>query len=86
MVVFNWEDFRPNSALTNDIYKTLIAAGVPHFESQDFYSWSMLSPQGGYYNSDATHDNPPTNYEASIGAIMGQERARDREQELLFTK
>lgn len=87
LVVYDWEDFRPNEALTNHIYNSLAGSNVPQFESAGHYSWSMLSPQRvRYYNSDSQQDNPPTNYEASIGAIMSQERARDREIEALFTK
>ncbi len=86
LVVYNWEDFRPNSSLTNDLRKRLIAANVPHLETQEHYSWSMLSPKRDRYYSDSRHDNPPTNYEASIGSIMSQERAKEREMELLFPK
>lgn len=84
LVAFNWDDFRPNSAFTNQIYRSLIAANVPHFESSEHYSWSMLSyprrsdPNGSQQNS------PPTNYEASIQTIRGQQAAKDREAELLF--
>jgi len=80
MSAFNWEDFRANSALTTHIYRSLVAANVPEFETQEHYSWTMLSSRRSpYSNSHSHHDNPPTNYENSIGAILSQERARDRE-------
>ncbi len=78
LVVYNWEDFRPNSSLTNDLRKRLIAANVPNFVTQDHYSWSML-----YSKRNSTFNGPmnpfPHNDKAEqIRAISQQQTARDR--------
>ncbi len=79
LVVYNWDDFRPNSTLTNDMYKSLIAAKVPHFEAQDHYSWSMLSPRRSSTLSGPTDYFPHNDKVEQIRAFSQEQTARDRE-------
>jgi len=76
LVVFDWESFRQNFSLTERVYRALIAANVPEFQTDRHYSWSMLSSSRGfgYSSSDSNGNMPPTNLEASLQVHQSRER------------
>ena len=84
LVVFNWNDFRPNYILTSKIYESLIAANVPQFETRKYYSWSRLSSPSDPWRINNQQDLPLTNLEASRQVFSSQQAAEDRKIDAIY--
>lgn len=78
LVAFDWDDFRANYSQTQRVFRALVAANVPVFQTDRYYSWAMLRSTGGfgYRSSDNRLNNPPTNLEDSVQAHHSRERDR----------
>jgi hypothetical protein len=86
LVVFDWENFRPNYSQTERVCRSLIEANLLEFQTDSVYSWSMLRSSKGFGRSSSGRDrnNPPTNLEASLQVHQSKERERIEKQNQPF--